>query len=314
MISLNTYSFAIRMGLISKNKNIEWRLIDFINYSKKKNIKRLEFPIDYFSKKEKKNYEYFLKLLKLNNVYPIIDLENFSVKSIKNLIRLSKSYDFNIIRVKMSNLFGGNRYLQKNFYSKKIKFIRLIKKSSKLIDKKNIKLLIENHQDLSSKEIIKIIKVTKSKNVGINWDIGNSLPTLETPAEFFINAKKYIFNVHCKDYKVILSKNGYYLKRTPLGKGVINFKNFINFFKKRKVNISLELGAHTTRHSDLFEKNFLQYHNISTKKSNKFKMFIKKNAINENPLTDWEIYKNLNYSSKQENKEFEMSLKYLKNL
>ena len=54
MISLNTYSFGYLMGLVKKNSKYVWNFDSFINFAKKNNIKSIEFPIDYFSKKEKK--------------------------------------------------------------------------------------------------------------------------------------------------------------------------------------------------------------------------------------------------------------------
>ena len=79
-----------------------------------------------------------------------------------------------------------------------------------ILEKNNCQIAIENHQDLSSLEIIEIIKNLKSKKIGINWDIGNSLATCETPDQFFKNTKKYILNVHCKNYKIILSDKGFF--------------------------------------------------------------------------------------------------------
>ena len=302
------------MGLIPNNKENDWKFIDFVKYIKRENIKGIEFPIDFFAKKERQNFEFFFEILKKNKVYAVVDLEDLSLKYIKQLVMLSGNYDFKFIRIKMSNLFGGNRYLQNNFNSKKKRFEEKLKKCSKIISNTKLKILIENHQDLSSIEIIKIIKKCKYKNVGINWDVGNSLPTCETPSDFFNNAKKYIYNVHCKDYKVILSSEGYYMKRTTLGNGVINFKLFVKFFKDNNINISVELGAHISRHSHLFKNNFSKYHNVSKKKLDKFKSFIMKNSVNENPLTIWELHKNINKSSRQEDLQFQRSLIYLKNL
>ena len=55
MISLNTYSFGYSMGLLKKAPAKSWKLIDFIKFCKPKKINSLEFPIDYFLKKEKRN-------------------------------------------------------------------------------------------------------------------------------------------------------------------------------------------------------------------------------------------------------------------
>ena len=311
MITLNTYSFALRMGLLN-NKEKKWTFENFLTFCKKKKLKSIEFPIDYFSKIEKKNFEYYFNLLKNYNIDPVIALENFEIQYIKKLINNSKKYDLKIIRIKMSNNFGGNRYKQKNFYILKKKFINKLQKIKNIIKKTNIKIAIENHQDLSSHDLIKIIKDLRCKNIGLTWDIGNSLATCETPDQFFENTKNNIFSAHCKNYKIILSDNGFFLKRSKINEGSINIKKYIKFFKKNKINISLELAAHVNRHCDLYEKNFLKHHKIKKNKLKDFSNYIQKNSRNESPFTNWEIYKDIDLTSKNEVNEFNYSLKELK--
>ena len=184
MISLNAYSFGYAMGLLNKNKI--WYFKDFINFIKKNNLKRIEFPVDYFSKKEKKNFEFFFKILKKENIKFIVDLEDLNINSFITLKNLSKKYDFTLIRVKMSNYFGGNRHLIKNFNLTKKTFVKKLKKIVRILKDSPLKIAIENHQDLNSKELINIINKTSKKKVGINWDIGNSLATIETPEDFLL--------------------------------------------------------------------------------------------------------------------------------
>ena len=311
MIALNTYSFAIRMGLLGNKKKI-WKFKDFLRFCKKKKIRKIEFPIDYFSKKENKKFEYFLKLLVKYNLSYLIDLENFKVSSIKKILNLSKEYPIKIIRIKMSNFFGGNRYKQNKFFSVKKNFISKLEKIVPLIEKSKTKIAIENHQALSSSEILNIIKNLKSQKFGINWDIGNSLATCETPDQFFNNSKRYIFNAHCKNYKVILSDKGFFLKRTEINKGSIDVMKYFNFFRKKNIDLSLELAAHVNRHCDYKSSKFLKFHKIKKKKLDIFKRYIKKNAFNESPFSNWEMYKKINLSAINEIKEFNQSLKKMR--
>ncbi len=311
MISLNTYSFAIRMGLLKNKMNI-WNFKDFLKFCKKKKLKKIEFPIDYFSKIEEKNFEYYFKLLKKYNLNTVIALENFEIKYIKNLIKISNNYDFEIIRIKMSNCFGGNRYKQKDFYSLKKRFVKNLRSVKEILKKTRLKLAIENHQDLSSQDLIEIIKDLNCKNIGITWDIGNSLATCETPDQFFRNTKKFIFSAHCKNYKVILSNSGFFLKRCKIHEGSVDIKRYVKFFKKNNINISLELAAHVNRHCDFYEKNFLKHHKIKGKKLKEFTKYILKNSTNDTPFTNWEIFKNINLSAKSEMNEFNHSLKELR--
>mgnify|MGYP001365504674 FL=1 len=132
MISLNTYSFGIGMGLIKGIKK-KLKFQDFINFSKRNHIYKLEFPIDFFLKKENKKIEFYFNLLKKSKMTPIIDLEELDEKIIKSLVKLSNIFDFEIIRIKMSNFFGGNRHDVKNFELTRIKFVKKLKKLIKII-------------------------------------------------------------------------------------------------------------------------------------------------------------------------------------
>ena len=312
MISLNTYSFGIGMGLVKGTKKKKFQ--DFVKFLKKNKLSKIEFPIDYFSKKENRKIDFYFKLLKKSKVHPIIDLEDLDKEIVRHLVKLNKFFNYEIIRIKMSNFFGGNRYLVKNFKKTQKNFIRKLKESVKLIENSKLKFAIENHQDLNSRELIEIIKKTSKKYVGINWDIANSLATIETPDEFFQNAKKFIINVHSKDYKIIMTNNGFFLKRCIIGEGVVDFKKYIKYFKKNKINLSIELGAQISRHCNFRNKEFIKSHNLSKSKIKKFDIYLKSKSINENPFTEWELYKNVKKSYKSEINDVKKSIRYIKDL
>ncbi len=313
MISLNTYSFGLGMGLAKGSKKT-MKFLDFINFCSKNKIKTIEFPLDFFSKQEKKEINYYFRILKKHNFKAIIDLEDLNINIIKKLTKISHFYDFDLIRIKMSNHFGGNRYQIKDFEQQKKNFVKLIKKSLMIVKGTKIKFAIENHQDLNSKELINIIKQTSLKKVGINWDIANSLATIETPDEFFKNTKNYIMNVHSKDYKVIKSDKGFFLKRCIIGKGIVNFKRYINFFKKKKINFSIELGAHISRHCDFRNEEFLKSHNLTKNKILNFNKYLNKWHFNESPYSNWQIKKNLNFSYKEEISDIIASINFVKKI
>lgn len=59
MIALNTYSFAIRMGLLGNKKKI-WKFKDFLRFCKKKKFEKLNFLLIISQKKKIKNLNIFL--------------------------------------------------------------------------------------------------------------------------------------------------------------------------------------------------------------------------------------------------------------
>ena len=314
MISLNAYSLAYSMGLLRKKNKRSWKLIDFIKFCKNKKIDFLEFPIDYFSNKEKTSLKKIFLILEKEKIQPIIDLENINLNVIKQLVHLNKEFKFDLIRIKMSNYFSGNRHEIRDFDKTKRNFVINIKKILKIIKKTSLQIAIENHQDLTSKEIIKIIKSTSVEKVGVNWDMGNSLATAEIPEKFFENVKKYIFNVHSKDYRVVRSSEGFFLKRCIVGKGIIDFKKFIKFFKKKGINLSVELGAHYSRHCKLNNPAFLKAHEIDNKRLSTFNEYLKQISVQENPFTDWEIFKDEKNCYAEEIKDVNKSIEFIKKL
>ena len=70
MISLNTYSFGYLMGLIKKDAKCIWNFDKFMEFTIKNNINCIEFPIDYFRRKEKKNW--FISWKNLRNVGSVL--------------------------------------------------------------------------------------------------------------------------------------------------------------------------------------------------------------------------------------------------
>ncbi len=104
----------------------------------------------------------------------------------------------------------------------KILVSELIKFKNFLI-KKKICILFET--DLPPKKNLNFIKIFKSKNFGLNYDIGNSASLNYNPVKEFKYFGKYIKNVHIKDRKK-------YGKTVQLGEGNANYTNISKLLKK----------------------------------------------------------------------------------
>ena len=63
--------------------------------------------------------------------------------------------------------------------------IKKINDIKPMLKKYNVKLAIENHQDLDSNDLLNIIRRVGKDYVGINFDVGNAFATCELPKDFF---------------------------------------------------------------------------------------------------------------------------------
>lgn len=265
-IYLNFSSIPFTLGYFKEKRNHKpLSIFEAIIIAKKFGFGGVEFPFFRFFQ-NLKDAEKLKSFLRKNNMKYILDCEKaLNVKEVKKILPVAKILNVKFIRVKSTNILNCNR---KSLTNWKIIVRGIIKKINvilPLLRKSKVILALENHQDLDSADIINIIKSTDKKFVGLNFDLGNSFATLEDPCEFYFKTKKYIKNIHLKDYKIICNKGGLFLYQCSFGNGFIkNYTKKKSFFKKNKFPLSLEIGSFNIR-------------NINTNKENFFKKFIKNN-------------------------------------
>ena len=247
-INLSIYSYAYGFGFLDKlNSGVKYDLDYVLQKIKDKGLDGIELPFDiFFLNAEENNLVNFLARCKKMQISISYALENFSADYLKNFLRTVSSFkNRKIIRVKISNFYGGNRFINKQYKNDIKKFKTEFNLVKKYLDKYDYKILIENHQDLDCSDLDDLISYGDGR-IGINWDIGNSLPTGLTPDRFYKRYKDFIGNVHLKDYKLKKTDNGYSLHRCILGNGIIDFKEVFSTARRDKLDadFTIELGAH----------------------------------------------------------------------
>ena len=111
-------------------------------------------------------------------------------------------------------------------------------------------LAIENHQDLTSEELIDIA-CESGGNVGLVFDTGNPFAVGEDPIAFARRAATWIRHVHLKDYTAQFTSDGYRLVRCPIGDGCVPLKEIVEMLPP-DLTASIEPGALEARHIRLF--------------------------------------------------------------
>jgi sugar phosphate isomerase/epimerase len=285
-ISLNYYSFGYYGGLISGSGYTEpsLNLNTLTDLAKKYGLGGIEIPFDrFFNINQIEEGIKTIKKIQQNNLSVFIDLENFDIKYINNLVPKLRSMGMTAIRIKMdqigSTIYGGNRYLSPTFQTSVDNFKINIEKLLPTLDKYDVALAIENHQDFHSLELVDIANNFDPALVGITWDVGNSIAVADTIDTFYTNAGHLIKNVHLKDYKVFNSNNGIRLVRCPLGEGIVDYKDLFNKLSSHNVNMSIELGAQTTRECNINELDYWEHFSNIDLNKKEYLEFIDKIAL-----------------------------------
>jgi sugar phosphate isomerase/epimerase len=110
-------------------------------------------------------------------------------------------------------------------------------------------LAIENHQDLTSEELIAI--ADDLEGVGIVLDTGNPFAVGEDPLAFVARAGDRIRHVHLKDYVAQFTAQGYRLVRCAIGDGCVPLAALAAVLPDG-ITASIEPGALEARHIRLF--------------------------------------------------------------
>lgn len=98
-----------------------------------------------------------------------------------------------------------------------------------ILEEKNIKLALENHDRLSCADFVEIITGCDSPNVGICLDTVNSIGVPEGTKEVVRRLAPYTVNLHIKDFSITRAdhKMGFKIEGVPAGQGKLDIPALI---------------------------------------------------------------------------------------
>ena len=161
------------------------------------------------------------------------------------------------VRTTVSHLLEGNRteYGAEGMRDYIAALVQPFKEVMPLAEEYGVPVGIENHQDLSSWELLALCEKVGSPQLGVTMDVGNAFAVGEHPLAFAERILPIIKHVHIKDYTVHPTPSGYRLKRCAIGDGVVDWPEIIALFDREVPHIQgcIELGASAARHIRLLE-------------------------------------------------------------
>jgi sugar phosphate isomerase/epimerase len=111
---------------------------------------------------------------------------------------------------------------------------------------------IENHLDFTTRELRDLIISVKTDNVGVVFDVGNSLGTLDDPIEAVQLLGPHVVSTHFKDYAVEETELGFRLTPVPLGIGSLRLEDITRALKKHiRPDVNFAVGTLIGSHLDV---------------------------------------------------------------
>ncbi len=246
-ICISLYSFGFSAGFVSSGVAPNLVNIDtLIGVCQAFGLGGVELPVDrLFPDCKDSDIERLVDKFRLHGLTVKFDLESFEPDYLEKLVPILRKVDISFVRCKIFNFYGGNRYLYPEFDVQFNAFCELVSEVVPHLKNFGVQLLVENHQDITFREYEKLWERFGPEHIGINWDIGNSLPALETPEDFLRLGKDRIGNIHLKDYKVFQCPEGYLMARCALGEGFVDYESVFKVLLMQPcaIPMSIELGA-----------------------------------------------------------------------
>jgi len=323
-LSLSAYAFGYGCGFVNDSRAEatglqNMSLEDLSSIALAHNMGGVEIPVDkYFKVKSIDIFENYLKSLNESGLRLIYAFEHFDADFFSLMAPFLNFQNGKFIRVKISNFYGGNRF-KEEMYSRNIEdFKNELRKSVGVLDRYKIRVLIENHQDVTLYDIFEIVDEFGQDRIGVNWDTGNSFPSGETVESFLKKSIHLIGNVHLKDYKIQLSDDGYIMHRCALGDGVVDFDYLITELCKYNplTPFTIELGAMNGREAMINNELYWQFtKGIDLEQRERLTGFIHSRAENSRPIsTLWEQKSSPNLILKAELAEVIQSITFIQKI
>jgi 3-oxoisoapionate decarboxylase len=172
-------------------------------------------------------------------------------ETLAHATRCAKALGASLLRLHLTPVLEGARAVCGVRWEEMVTHARTtLKAEARRAADMGIRLAIENHQDLTSEELIAIADES-GENVGLVLDTGNPFAVGEDPLAFISRAGARIRHVHLKDYVAQFTPDGYRLIRCAVGDGCVPFEEIAAAIHG-DVTASIEPGALEARHIRLF--------------------------------------------------------------
>ena len=124
---------------------------------------------------------------------------------------------------------------------------KLLKDWAPRLDNHGIRLGLENHFDLATKDLVRIVTEVASPGIGLVFDSTNSLGFLEKPENTLKTMSNFVLSVHLKDYTIQKGEAGYEILGTVLGEGALDISAVFSLLKDRLPHTSIIIESTARR-------------------------------------------------------------------
>jgi sugar phosphate isomerase/epimerase len=259
LIGLSALSFSYRCGLIGKGTaravgqpiGVE----DIIALAVRAGLQSVEFPLDMLPDFAPERLAALRGRLIACGLTPVADSDVADVATLERHIPAAAAVGARVLRVTVSSVLEGWRSRLIADWDRYIdEVIARLRAVRPLAERHGVCLAVENHQDATSADLLRIVAEVGGAHVGITFDAANAFIVAEDPLAVLAAIGPHVRNVHLSDYTVYPSSQGWRLVRCSLGEGDMDLRRLFAAIEANApaATCQIELVSHSARHVRLF--------------------------------------------------------------
>jgi 3-oxoisoapionate decarboxylase len=122
----------------------------------------------------------------------------------------------------LRSFLGFNRFSHRTDVQRELEYAaEQLRSALPLIRQEGVRLAIENHGDVRSRELVALVEQLDSPHVGVCLDTGNSLCVLEDPLSAARQLAPFSITTHFKDCAIVGTASGCKIVGAALGEGML---------------------------------------------------------------------------------------------
>jgi sugar phosphate isomerase/epimerase len=267
LIGLSVLSFSYRCGRLGRDTPRATKqpmsIDELISLAARASLQSLEFPLSLLPDLRPASLRYLRELFEACSLVPVADSDVVDVALLEQHIPAAAHLGAGVLRVLVSPVREGLRHTYTDDWPAYLEWVtQQLRRVRPLAEQHNVRLALENHQDVTSTELVQICREVGGEHIGVTFDPVNALAMAESPFEAIERLGPYILNVHLADYEAYLSESGWRLVRCALGEGDLNLRRLFEAVERfaPDVTCQIELTGHSAIHVRLFEDMWWQSH------------------------------------------------------
>ncbi len=255
LIGLSALSFSFRCGLVGRGTP---RAVPnpmgveaIIALAVRAGLQSIELPLNLLPDLAPPRLSALRERLTVCGLTPVVDVDTLDEATLEAAIPAAATLGARVLRVLASPVLEGARVAFTPDWAAYLdQAIATLKAARPLAERHGVTMALENHQDLTADDLLRVVAEVGGPSMGVTFDPVNALVVAEDPFAVLHRLAPHVRNVHLSDYVAYPSHEGWRLVRCALGEGDLNLRRLLVLLAALAPGApcQIELVSHSARH------------------------------------------------------------------